>query len=141
VPAFEYPPAYGPRPPSFSRATLITTATRRELFVSGTAAIRGHATVAVGNLLGQLACTRENLNVIAATCGAGENFGAVGGWRRHFKVFIRHATDLHQVRHELEQHLFRFDDSVTYLQAELCRSDLRVEVEAVLTKDGDRMPI
>src|SRR4051812_16306051 len=45
VPAFEYPPAYGPRPPSFSRATLIRTAAEQELFVSGTAAIRGHATV------------------------------------------------------------------------------------------------
>jgi chorismate lyase/3-hydroxybenzoate synthase len=54
VPAFEYPLAYGPRPPSFSRATLVSNPVKRELFVSGTAAIRGHATVSADDLVGQL---------------------------------------------------------------------------------------
>ena len=134
VPAFEYPPAYGPRPPSFSRATLAATTAQRELFVSGTAAIRGHATVATGDLPGQLECTRENLNVIARTAGAGSNFGATDGWRRSFKVFIRHGADLPQVRNDLEAHLLRCDDQVIYLHADLCRGDLRVEIEAVLMK-------
>jgi chorismate lyase / 3-hydroxybenzoate synthase len=134
VPAFKYPPAYGPRPPSFSRATLIATAEERELFVSGTAAIRGHATVAVDDLSGQLKCTRENLNTIAATAGAGRNFGAADGWSRSFKVFIRHSADLPLVRRDLEAHLLGSDDQVIYLQANLCRGDLRVEIEAVLKK-------
>jgi enamine deaminase RidA (YjgF/YER057c/UK114 family) len=135
VPAFEYPPAYGPRAPSFSRATLIRTPAQRQIFVSGTAAIRGHATVAAHDLAAQLACTRENLALIAATAGAGDDFGANAGWRRTMKVYIRHASDLQRVRRDLEQHFLRANDSVTYLQADLCRADLLVEIEAVLTRD------
>lgn len=135
VPAFEYPPAYGPRPPSFSRATLINTPAQRQIFISGTAAIRGHATVAAHDLAAQLACTRENLSLIAATAGAGNDFGAKDGWRRTMKVYIRHASDFPRVRGDLEQHWLRDGDSVTYLHADLCRADLLVEIEAVLTRD------
>jgi chorismate lyase / 3-hydroxybenzoate synthase len=134
VPAFEYPAAYGPRPPSFSRATLVATSAQRQLFISGTAAIRGHATVAAHDLAAQLACTRENLILIAATAGAGEAFGNKDGWQRTLKVYVRHAADLLSVRRDLETHLLRPDDHVTYLRADLCRADLLVEVEAVLTK-------
>jgi len=41
VPAFDYPRKYGPRPPSFSRATAVTVGKVRRIFISGTAAIRG----------------------------------------------------------------------------------------------------
>lgn len=135
VPAFEYPADYGPRPPSFSRATLVENAARRQLFVSGTAAIRGHATIAAGDLAGQLACTRENLHIIAATAGAGTDFGAADGWQRTLKVYIRHARDLTAVSRDLDDHFLRPGDTVTYLLADLCRSDLLVEIEAVLTKE------
>lgn len=133
VPAFEYPPDYGPRAPSFSRATLVTAGKQRKLFISGTAAIRGHATIAAGDLAGQLACTRENLNLIASTAGAGADFGARDGWQRTVKVYIRRAADLRAVQQDLQRHLVRPDESVTYLLADLCRSDLLVEIEAVLT--------
>jgi enamine deaminase RidA (YjgF/YER057c/UK114 family) len=135
VPAFEYPPAYGPRPPSFSRATLVRALAQQRLFVSGTAAIRGHATVAAHDLATQLACTRENLNLIGRTAGAGEAFGAKEGWRRSMKVYVRHAADLPQIRSDLKQHLLREQDGVTYLHADLCRADLLVEIEAVLTRE------
>jgi enamine deaminase RidA (YjgF/YER057c/UK114 family) len=133
IPAFEYPPAYGPRPPSFSRATLVTTAGRRDLFISGTAAIRGHATVAANDLAAQLACTRENLIAIAAAAGAGPAFGATEGWRRTLKVYLRRPGDFSAVRRDLEAHLLRPEDRATYLHAHLCRADLLVEIEAVLT--------
>ncbi|MES1194365.1 MAG: hypothetical protein ABUL65_00635, partial [Opitutus sp.] len=42
VSAYDYPPDYGPRAPSFARATVVPGGT---VFISGTAAIRGHATV------------------------------------------------------------------------------------------------
>jgi chorismate lyase / 3-hydroxybenzoate synthase len=136
VPAFEYPPDYGPRPPSFSRATLVAAGTRRQVFISGTAAIRGHATVAVHHLDGQLPCTVENLQLIAETAGAGANLGFADGWQRTFKVYIRHAADFAAVRQHLERHLVQPGDEVTYLQADLCRADLLVEIEGVLTKDA-----
>lgn len=136
VPAFEYPPNYGPRPPSFSRATLVTMGSCRQVFISGTAAIRGHATVAVDRLSGQLPCTLENLQLIAETAGAGAQLGAVEGWERAFKIYIRHVADFAAVRDYLQRHVLHPDDEVIYLQADLCRADLLVEIEAVLTRDN-----
>jgi chorismate lyase/3-hydroxybenzoate synthase len=130
VPAFEYPQQYGPRPPSFARATALTEAAGRQVFISGTAAIRGHATVAVGDLDGQIACTLENLRLIAATAGAGDQLGA--GWQRTFKVYLRHAADLPRVTARFSHELLRAGDDVQYLLADLCRADLLVEIESIL---------
>lgn len=132
VPAFEYPPQYGPRPPSFARATLITDETGRQVFISGTAAISGHQTVARGDLSGQIDCTLENLRLIARTAGASLEGGS-DGWHRSFKIYLRHAADLSFTQARLERELLRPGDSVHYLQADICRSDLLVEIESVLT--------
>lgn len=136
VPAFDYPPQYGPRPPSFARATAVTLESGRHVIISGTAAISGHATVAVGNLDRQLACTLENLALIGATAGAGDAFGPNNSWSRRFKVYVRNAADLARISARLESALLRAGDSVQYLQADLCRSELLVEIEAVLTVAG-----
>lgn len=135
VPAFEYPIDYGPRPPSFSRATRVETETLRRIFISGTAAIRGHATVAADDLEAQLACTRENLHLIAQAAGAGAELGAADGWQRSFKVYVRHRSEAAAVRRFLEQHLLQPGDDVIYLLADLCRVDLCVEIEAVLSDE------
>ncbi len=133
VPAFRYPTQYGPRPPSFSRATLVGEAgERQQFFISGTAAIRGHATIAEGDLEGQLACTLENLRTISETAGKGTDLAA-GKSHRTFKVYLRHATDLAPARAYLEQHVLREADEACYLRADLCRADLLVEIEGVIT--------
>ena len=134
VPAFHYPAAYGPRAPSFSRATLVQQRTGgRQLFISGTAAIRGHATVAPGDLSRQLDCTVENLRLIGATAGAGDDLGRSGDWRRSFKIYLRHAGDLPPVQTHLARHLLRAGAEVSYLHADICRAELGVEIEAVLS--------
>jgi chorismate lyase / 3-hydroxybenzoate synthase len=134
MPAFAYPPDYGPRAPSFSRATRVQGERGLKLFISGTAAIRGHETIAPNDVARQLPCTIENLQVIAETSGAGPAIGAVQGWRRAFNVYLRHAADFNMVKNHLECHMLSAGDEVTYLQADLCRADLRVEIEAVLAK-------
>ncbi|HWA08921.1 MAG TPA: hypothetical protein VG838_05580 [Opitutaceae bacterium] len=133
VPAFEYPPEYGPRSPSFSRATAVATEQGNQIFISGTAAIRGHRTVAADDLDRQLACTGENLRQIGETAGAGPDLGAAGGWRRSFKVYVRNPAHLARLKTQLERELLRPEDAVSYLQADICRGDLLVEIEAVLT--------
>ena len=132
VPAFEYPPEYGPRPPSFSRATVIGEGNTRRVFVSGTSAIRGHATVAPGEIDGQLGCTLENLALVGQAAGVGPRLGGPGSWRRAFKVYLRHAADLPRVQARLDRELLGPDDTVSYLQADICRAELLVEIEAVL---------
>ena len=49
VPAYRYPVEHGPRAPSFARATVAQDGARTLSFISGTAAIRGHETVAPGS--------------------------------------------------------------------------------------------
>ncbi len=136
VPAFEYPPEYGPRPPSFSRATVVTQGRDRRTFISGTAAIRGHVTVATQDLDGQLDCMLENLGLIGTATGAGPRVGQSDSGQRTFKVYVRQASDLGRVRAKLERELLRPDDGVSYLQADICRTDLLVEVEAILASSA-----
>jgi hypothetical protein len=132
TPAFEYPPKYGPRPPSFSRATAVKAGGERWIFISGTAAIRGHASVADRDFDGQLACTLENLDLIGRAAGVGAGLGGSAGWRRSLKIFLRNPSDLEAAQSRLGRDLVRPGDAVSYIRADICRSDLLVEIEATL---------
>ena len=137
VPAYLYPPEHGPRPPSFSRATVVTEAGLKWVFVSGTASIKGHATVGVGSLREQIDCTVDNLRLISRTSGVGENLGANpsgGGAKptRHFKVYLRRGVDLAEAKAALEGVLVFPGDRVSWLRSDICRAELDIEIEATL---------
>ena len=132
MPAYEYPAEYGPRAPSFARATLVPGRGGKTVFVSGTAAIRGHATVASGNLDGQMDCTLGNLREISTACGLGPDLDRLGGSSRHFKIYLRRAADQPRVAARLNEKLLTPKDWVSYLQADICRAPLLVEIEATL---------
>jgi hypothetical protein len=133
VPAYEYPREHGPRPPSFSRATMAKTESgRRLVFVSGTAAIKGHATVAPGDLGAQLDCTLDNLRLISRAALLGDALGGESTVARHFKVYLRDPATYRTVRDRLEAEWVQPSDHVVYLQADVCRAALEVEIEATL---------
>lgn len=132
TPAYDYPADYGPRAPSFARATIVPGERDCTVFISGTAAIRGHATVAPQSTRRQLEYTLENLDGISRACGLGAALDRGGPAARHFKVYVRHAGDQPLVAAMLQSALFTGDDSVSYLQAEICRAPLLVEIEASL---------
>ncbi len=132
VPAYHYPGEYGPRAPSFARATVVPGLAGATVFISGTAAIRGHATVAPDRTAEQLECALENLRGISAACGIGPELDAGGTSARHFKVYLRHASDQAAIAAVLERELFTGADRVSYLQADICRAALFVEIEASL---------
>jgi chorismate lyase / 3-hydroxybenzoate synthase len=132
TPAFEYPPKFGPRPPSFSRATAVSIGAERRVYISGTAAIRGHDSVADHKLDGQLRCTVENLALIGQASGVGPDLGKSNGWQRAFRVFLRDPADLGVAKATLDRDLFHAGDGVSYMQADICRSELLVEIEATL---------
>jgi len=130
VAAYDYPDAYGPRAPSFARATVVPGAESATVFISGTAAIRGHATVASWSTRLQLECILENLRALGRACGLGPGLATGAGSTRHFKVYIRYEADLPLVTALLQEKLFGPADHVSYLLADICRTDLRVEIEA-----------
>jgi chorismate lyase/3-hydroxybenzoate synthase len=127
VPAYEYPADYGPRAPSFSRAMQVVADGRRWTFISGTAAIKGHASLAHGDLPGQIEYTLDNLRLISDACGLGE-----GKSERHFKVYLLHAGDLAAAKAALDGGLLKHRDQVTWLQADICRAELLIEIEATI---------
>jgi enamine deaminase RidA (YjgF/YER057c/UK114 family) len=134
VPAYHYPAEHGPRSPSFARATVVATAAGKLTFISGTAAIKGHATVAPDSLDEQLTCTLDNLRIISRAAGAGERLGAGTRVDRTFKVYVRHAESFPLVKRRLETELLQAGDRVIYLRADICRAALEVEIEATLVK-------
>jgi hypothetical protein len=129
VPAYEYPPEHGPRPPSFARATAVDRGAGRDVFVSGTSAVVGHETVAPNDTLAQLECTFENLRLISRASGLGERLGSGASCRRHFSVYLRHAADLAAVEARVKGSLLAPGDRVSYLGADICRAALNVEIE------------
>lgn len=130
--AYEYPDEYGPRAPSFARATVALGSKCATIFISGTAAIRGHATVAPYCTREQLECTLQNLSELSNACGIGATLDRGGSSSRHFKVYLRDAADLPAVAATLEEKLLTNGDRVSYLHADICRAALRVEIEATL---------
>ncbi|MDB6113912.1 MAG: hypothetical protein JWQ62_857 [Lacunisphaera sp.] len=132
VPAYAYPGEYGPRPPSFARATVVPGREQAAVFISGTAAIRGHATLPTRDTGEQLECTLGNLREISRACGIGPDLDAGGASTRNFKVYLRHAEDRAMVAATLDGRLLTGTDRVSYLQANICRATLLVEIEVSL---------
>ncbi|GGW84992.1 chorismate transformation enzyme, FkbO/Hyg5 family [Alteromonas halophila] len=121
VNAFNYPRQYGISSPSFTRATALTLADTPYLFISGTASIIGHKTVEVGHLQRQLGVTLDNIEHLLATANPQNRQLAT------FKVYLRHPEHLAPARDWLNQ---RYPDVETvFTLADICRSDLLVEIE------------
>lgn len=129
VSAYHYPSQYGPRSPTFSRAGLVELGGRDMLFVSGTASIVGHQTLHGGDVAEQ---TRECLHNIAAVVAEANRLAPSADFRLDtlaYKVYVRHPEDLATVRRELAQFIGG-PVAAVFLQADVCRADLLVEIEA-----------
>src|SRR5690606_7667363 len=125
-----YPPFYGPRAPSFARASRVTFRGREVVFISGTASIKGSETVHAGDCGKQTVTTLHNLALVAQSVGLGLDLGRSRGVKRRFVIYLRRAEDYPLVQRLLEERLFAPGDERIYLQADICRSDLMVEIEA-----------
>jgi len=127
--AYHYPPKFGIHSPVFSRACLLHESAGTSLFVSGTASIVGHETIHHGDAAAQ---TRETLVNIGALV---EEANRVTGRARYsldglkLKVYVRNAADLAAVELAIAGTGCP-RASVVYLQADVCREDLLVEIEA-----------
>jgi len=133
VSAYRYPDRYGPRSPTFSRAALADIGGGRQaLFISGTASIVGHATVHAGDVRRQ---TEESLrNIAAVRQVAAERAGVeILLGELICTVYLRRAADLAVVREVFESAVGADSPAAReciYLQADICRAELLVEIEA-----------
>jgi chorismate lyase/3-hydroxybenzoate synthase len=123
VSAYDYPPQYGRRAPSFSRATIAGFGSTSLLFISGTASIVGHETRHHGDVVGQTDETVANLDAVASACGSSlRELDLV-------KVYVRRPEDAQVVTARLRAAVPRA--RLLVLNADVCRCDLLLEVEAV----------
>ncbi|QFZ85542.1 hypothetical protein GFK26_23640 [Variovorax paradoxus] len=133
VSAYRYPETYGPRSPTFSRAALADIGDGQvALFISGTASIVGHETVHHGDVREQTRETLRNLEAVIASAHAQTtarfSLDALDG-----VVYVRHPSDTEAVREVIEAALGAHAPMArhaVYLEADICRSDLLVEIEA-----------
>jgi chorismate lyase / 3-hydroxybenzoate synthase len=127
--AYYYPPKFGTHSPVFSRACVLSESGGTNLFVSGTASIVGHETIHHGDVTAQ---TRETLvNIDALVDEANRVVGAarysLDGLK--FKVYVRQPADLGAIESALSA-MLPASTPIVYLQADVCREDLLVEIEA-----------
>jgi chorismate lyase/3-hydroxybenzoate synthase len=128
--AYKYPKQFGPRSPTFSRATLAFIDTAQTLFISGTASILGYKTVHPGSVKMQTLETVANIRaVIDQACRQGFKFAGFADGVA-LKVYIRHAKDAPIIL-EIIREEWGVLRELMVLQADICRTDLLVEIEAV----------
>jgi chorismate lyase/3-hydroxybenzoate synthase len=126
VSAYAYPREYGPASPTFSRATVTS---ERLLLVSGTASIVGHASIHAGDLGAQIDETFRNIDAIVERSTAERLIRPAPLDRDSIvKIYLRDTSKAATVARELRRRLSP-SVPVLLLAADICRSDLLVEIE------------
>jgi chorismate lyase/3-hydroxybenzoate synthase len=132
VNAYDYPAHYGPRSPSFARGTVSPTDGESNLFIAGTASVVGHASRHTGLPREQTQETIDNLRALLhhtdSLTGAAFETNMPRGI---FKVYLRRPDDLPVVSATLQEASFA-PEHLLFLQGELCRRELLVEIEGVV---------
>ena len=133
VSAYNYPRQYGPRSPNFSRAAVLHAGEGRQLFISGTAAIVGHESQHGGDVSAQSRETLANLSALFQRVYEAEpeiEAPTIGRGCR-LRVYVRHPEEAERVRALIAPHLASPSDLVL-LRGDICRSELRVEVDGII---------
>jgi chorismate lyase/3-hydroxybenzoate synthase len=135
VSAYEYPLVYGPRSPSFARATLRSSISGSHLLIAGTASVVGHVSEHIGEPYKQTMEIMHNLNALLTHT---EQLHGItrGQWygQALFKIYIRYPEHFATIRDILREQL-PSHTQVLYLQGEMCRSELLLEVEGILGQE------
>ena len=128
VSAYEYPEVYGPQSPSFSRGAIANLGPFDLVLVSGTASIKGHETVNIGDPYEQTLTALHNIEIVIETaerqCGIHIDLSCL-----YYRAYVRNAEDLQEVQRAVT-HCLGQNCQVHYVQADICRRDLLVEIEA-----------
>ncbi len=137
VPAYRYPARYGPKSPTFARATHVASSSETDdfgtLFVAGTASILGHETVHAGNLDRQCDVALANVAYLVGEHNLSKYCPGLS-YRlpdmEMIKVYVRHREHLSHIRNRCEA-VFGSDTDIRYLNVDICRKDLLVEIEGI----------
>lgn len=116
---YRYSRKFGPLPPCFARATRVQSGGQPLLFVGGTASIVGEESVHLGDLARQTEETLTNLAALAPLAAY-----------RDVRVYYPDPDCLDDLRDHLAG-AFPGAERIEWVRADLCRSELLVEIEGV----------
>lgn len=129
ISAYQYPEEYGPVSPTFSRASLIKLKQSELLLISGTASIVGHATQHDSDAIVQAREAMKNIEAVLEQANIAASHATFALADLHYRVYVRHSAQVTQIHQELTRYLST-DPNVEYCQADICRQDLLLEIEA-----------
>lgn len=119
--------------PKFERAKLVYSPFWGQVYISGTAAIRGQLTAPEVDAAHQTRITLDNILALVSH----ENLQKSGFEPRidkaeisYLRVYTKYAGDIPAVRKTCSEYLPR--TPALYLEADVCREDLLVEIEGML---------
>lgn len=128
--AYHYPVRYGPRSPSFARATVAPKSVGGGLLISGTASIVGHDSVHPDDAGRQTEETMRNIEVLLDAAGVPGAGGPLGRRLRLLRVYVRHPDHVREISETLARTLADPVPTI-FVEADVCRSDLLVEIEGI----------
>jgi chorismate lyase / 3-hydroxybenzoate synthase len=134
IAAYDYPAQYGPRSPTFSRASLAKLRDQELLMLSGTASIVGHQTLHKDDVQQQTFETLSNIEAVIQAANLRRK--ATRAYCLNdfvLRVYVRHQHDFPLV-HQLLSARLGSAPSPQYLQADICRTDLAVEIEGLASQ-------
>lgn len=129
VSAFKYPPKYGKRSPSFARAQQLEIENGNHLLISGTASILGHKSLHRGDAIKQTQQSLQNIQTLVSKATNNDLAFPQNGSSLSLKVYIRYEHDLDLIQSIVDQLTCNSIPKI-YVQADICRSELLVEIEA-----------
>lgn len=125
------------RPPQFERALLLTSVNGSVLYISGTASIIGQETIGHNDIKAQTIVTLENINKLADKDRISQITGNGKLISYDFvslRVYVKNQKDFPVVRSICKEHFPTVPTS--FIEADICRDDLLVEIEAELSKSN-----
>jgi chorismate lyase/3-hydroxybenzoate synthase len=130
VAAHRYPERYGPKSPSFARGTVTGPSWAGTVFVSGTASIVGHESLFPGDPARQTEETMRNIEAVLDEGSVPGQGGQLGARLESLRVYVRFPEHQEVIRAAV---LASTGQAVptAWLQAEVCREELLVEIEAI----------
>ena len=131
TPAWRYPREYGPVSPGFSRGALLDAdGAHPRLLASGTASIVGHVSRNTDDVGAQLLESVANLEALLAEGSAKSQRGFRLQDCEALRVYLRDPADLARVQAAVASTALP-GARVVYLQGDVCRRELSVELEGV----------
>ena len=141
--AYHYPRDYGPHSPTFSRAALVEAGGGQvALLISGTSSIVGHESVHAGDVAAQTRETLANLRAVIESahrrCSARFDLATAD-----CVIYVRRGEDAALICQIFEAEVGADSPAARHaivLEADICRADLQVEIEAHAFAPGEVRP-